>query len=160
VDYFTRLSQEPLCPAHPRPREIDATDAMTQKLFFQIVRVANPKSNPESIKQTKPTATYDHRKYGPSELFTRTQFQEEGKAKDQRRKIEEHAASGNHNRRPLEHSVTLQLSSTPCARLEEIHLDDLGVNQAPRLSVGKKLAACGVARIVYTRTSSENCKWK
>src|SRR5882762_633262 len=60
---------------HPRPRKKDETDAMTQKLFLQIARAANPNPIPESSKQTKLTIKYGHRKYGPSEVCTRTQFQ-------------------------------------------------------------------------------------
>jgi len=52
---------------------------MTQKLFLQIARAANPKPTPESNKQTKLTTKYHHRKYGPSEACTRTQFQRKEK---------------------------------------------------------------------------------
>src|SRR5438309_9797462 len=60
---------------HPRTRKNDETDTMTQRLFLQIARAANPSPIPESSRQTKLTAKYDHRKYGPSEVCTRTQFQ-------------------------------------------------------------------------------------
>jgi hypothetical protein len=64
---------------HPRPRKNDETDAMTRKLFPQIARAVNPKPIPESSKQTKLTIKYDHRKYGPLEVCTRTQFQRKEK---------------------------------------------------------------------------------
>jgi hypothetical protein len=65
--------------AHARPMNKDATEAMTQNLFLQIACAASRRPNTENSKQITPVDRYGHRKYRPSIVCIRTQFQRKEK---------------------------------------------------------------------------------